>query len=267
MSHPERHLRAIHEESKDESDMNSTKNHIHVIRLGHTEYKWCWDLQQRLLELRAPGTISDTLLLTEHSPVYTIGKTGDENHLLANDAELRERGVAVFNCDRGGDITYHGPGQLVGYPILDLQGYYLDLHRYLRDIEEVIIRTLGRFGVTGTRMADYTGVWVGGNKICAIGIKTSRWITMHGFAFNVATDLSYFDRIIPCGIFEKGVTSLQEILGTMVNQDHVAGIVTEEFGEVFGVDVRETLLPDLLSPNSIHIHKDPSYIQQTISSL
>lgn len=247
--------------------MSPTKNHIQVIRLGHTEYKSCWDLQQSLLELRASGAISDTLLLTEHSPVYTIGKTGDENHLLANDTELRERGVAVFNCDRGGDITYHGPGQIVGYPILDLKGYYLDLHRYLRDIEEVIIRTLRRFGVTGTRMADYTGVWVGNDKICAIGIKTSRWITMHGFAFNVATDLSFFSRIIPCGIFEKGVTSLQEVLGIAVNQDHVAEILTEEFGEVFGVDVRESSLQAILSPNSIHMDKDLYCIEQSISSL
>ncbi len=247
--------------------MNSTKNHIQVVHLGRTEYKWCWDLQQKLLDLRASGAISDTLLFTEHSSVYTIGKAGDENHLLANDAELRERGIAVFNCDRGGDITYHGPGQIVGYPILDLQGYYLDLHRYLRDIEEVIIRTLSRFGVTGTRMHDYTGVWVGDSKICAIGIKTSRWITMHGFAFNVATDLSFFDRIIPCGIFEKGVTSLQEVLGTTVNQNDVASILTKEFGVVFGVDVRETSLQAILSPNGSPTDTATLCIEQAISSL
>lgn len=206
-----------------------------VVNLGLTEYKACWDLQRRVFDLRAEGVIPDTLLLTEHHHVYTIGKSGDENHLLAADKELQSKGIAVFHNDRGGNITYHGPGQLVGYPILDLNGFYLDLHRYLRDLEEVIIRTLGHYGIEGRRVQEYTGVWVGDEKICAIGVKSGRWITMHGFAFNVNTDLSHFSRIIPCGIFEKGITSMQEVLCKPVDLAEMSGILTVKFGEVFGV--------------------------------
>ena len=239
-------------------------NTLNIIQLGRTEYKQCRDLQEKLFGLRAEGAIGDALLLTEHDPVYTIGKTGDENHLLANDLELEKRGVAVHQTDRGGDITYHGPGQIVGYPILDLHGYYLDLHRYLRDLEEVIIRTLASYGVKGTRMPDYTGVWVGNDKICAIGIKTSRWITMHGFAFNVNTDLSFFERIIPCGIFEKGVTSLRDVLGTEITLEEVSVVLVHEFGEVFGVDVRESQLNEVLSIAGSSID---AYAEQSIPSL
>ena len=218
---------------------------IAVVSLGRTDYKWCWDLQQQLFDLRAAGSIPDILLLTEHEPVYTIGRGGDPNHLLANGAELQAKGIDVYSIDRGGDVTWHGPGQLVGYPILDLNHYYLDLHRYLRDIEEVIIRTLGSFGVKGTRIPEYTGVWVGNDKICAIGIKSSRWITMHGFALNVTPDLSFFDRIIPCGIFEKGVTSLQ-VLRVPVEMEEVTKVLMGEFGTVFGTDIRECRLYEIL---------------------
>jgi len=134
---------------------------------------------------------------------------------------LKINGVDVFHIDRGGDITYHGPGQLVGYPILNLENYYCDIHRYLRDLEEVLILTLQDFGIIGTRNNDFTGVWVGENKIAAIGVKVSKWITMHGFAFNVNTDLRYFDRIIPCGIFHKGVTSLEKLLGKKIAMNEV----------------------------------------------
>jgi lipoyl(octanoyl) transferase len=179
--------------------------------------------------------------------VYTIGKTGDENHLLADQAELLSRGVSVYHNDRGGDITYHGPGQLVGYPILDLNNHYLDLHRYLRDLEEVIIGTLREFGISSQRDSGYTGVWVGTEKICAIGVKTSRWVTMHGFALNVNTDLSFFARIIPCGIFEKGVTSMAQILGGAVDGEVVATIVTKEFGRVFGCTPHPELITDMIT--------------------
>ncbi len=213
------------------------RHSIHIIDLGHTEYKACWELQQQLFEQRAKKLIPDTLLLTEHDNVYTIGKSGNDNHLLATNAELAEKGIAIHHNDRGGDITYHGPGQLVGYPILDLSNYYHDLHRYLRDIEEVIIRTLATFGVTGSRVPEYTGVWVGNDKICAIGVKTSRWITMHGFAFNINTDLAYYNRIIPCGIFERGVTSLQQVLGQTVDLKEVSTRLVKCFGQVFGVEI------------------------------
>lgn len=206
--------------------------------LGRTRYRACWDLQRELHGERRAGRISDTLLLTEHDAVYTIGTGGSELHLLASEAELRSRGAEVVRTDRGGDITFHGPGQLVGYPILDLRGHYLDLHRYLRDLEEVIIRVLALYDVRGERMPEYTGVWVGGEKICAIGIRSSGWVTMHGFALNVTTDLSYFGRIIPCGIFERGVTSLAARTGSEVPLEEIAERTAEKFGEVFGSPVQ-----------------------------
>ncbi len=205
--------------------------------LGRTDYNEIWDLQKQLFEFRAENKIPDILLLNEHNHVYTIGKSGNGNHLLASEDELRATGAEVYYNDRGGDITYHGPGQLVGYPILDLNNYYLDTHKYLRDIEEVIILTLKDFQVHGTRSSGMTGVWVGDNKIAAIGVKISRWITMHGFAFNVNSDLSYFDRIIPCGIFHKGVTSLQQVLNREVDMSEVIPSLFKNFGKVFGVKI------------------------------
>lgn len=205
--------------------------------LGRTDYKEIWDLQKQLFGLRAENKIPDILLLNEHNHVYTIGKSGNGNHLLAGEHELRSSGAEVYHTDRGGDITYHGPGQIVGYPILDLNNYYLDTHKYLRDIEEVLILTMKDFQVHGTRSEGMTGIWVGNNKIAAIGVKISRWITMHGFAFNVNTDLSYFDRIIPCGIFHKGVTSLQQVLNRTVDISEVNKSLVKNFEKVFGVKI------------------------------
>ena len=219
---------------------------VHVVDLGKTEYGDCWAIQKKLFDLRKENLIPDTLLLTEHPHTYTIGTSGDESHLLASEEEMVNRGVKLFHNDRGGDITYHGPGQIVGYPILDLNNFYLDLHRYLRDLEEVIIRTLSSFGLVGTRICDYTGVWVGNEKICAIGVKTSKWVTMHGFAFNVLTDLSYFERIIPCGIFEKGITSLHQLLETPPDVKAVKSTLAWMFGEVFDVGVLHEKLVSLL---------------------
>jgi len=205
-----------------------------VVRLGRTAYEACWALQRSMAGERARGEIPDTLLLTEHDHVYTLGTGSDENHLLAGAEELCERGVAIVRNDRGGDITYHGPGQLIGYPIIDLHDHYLDLHRYLRELEDVVILALTGYGLRGERVEGYTGVWVGGEKICAIGIKSSRWITTHGFALNVNTDLSFFDRIIPCGIFEKGVTSMAARLGGEIPMTGVEDAVTASFLSVFG---------------------------------
>jgi lipoyl(octanoyl) transferase len=171
--------------------------------------------------------------------VYTIGKSGNPLHLLAGEEELRRRNVEMVQTDRGGDITYHGPGQLVGYPILDLDGYGLDLHRYLRNLEEVVIRTLAEYGVEGGRVPGYTGVWVGGEKVCAIGIRACHRVTMHGFALNVTTDLRAFDRIIPCGIFERGVTSMEEVLRVRIPWEDVGRRLVGCFGEVFGCAVEE----------------------------
>jgi len=225
-------------------------NRARFALLGRTDYASCWELQRRLVGLRLAGSIPDTLVLTEHDPVYTIGKSGDDNHLLAGDEELSARGIAVYHNDRGGDITYHGPGQLVGYPILDLRGHTPDLHRYLRDLEEVVINVLGTYGVEGRRMPEYTGVWVHGDKICAIGIKTIRWVTMHGFALNVSTDLSFFRRIIPCGIFERGVTSLEAVLGHGVSLDEVSARLVTEFARIFGLAMEVVPVGGLESPDA-----------------
>ena len=222
-------------------------NLVRFADIGRTAYQACWDVQRALVEARRAGTVPDTLLLTEHDHVYTIGTGGSDLHLLAGEEELREKGVSVVRTDRGGDITYHGPGQLVGYPILDLSTRHCDLHRYLRDLEEVIIRTLAGFGVRGGRIDGYTGVWVAGEKICAIGIKSSRWITMHGFALNVNTDLTYFQRIIPCGIFERGVTSLREVLGKEIPLSAVAAPLARAFGEVFECAMESARPEDLLA--------------------
>ncbi len=212
---------------------------ISFIDLGLTSYKSTWDLQKQLFELRTKNEIEDVLLLTEHHHVYTLGKTSDENHLLAKSEELKANNIDVFEIDRGGDVTYHGPGQLVGYPILDLNNYYNDIHRYLRDLEEVIINTLCDLGIRATRDEKFTGVWVGNDKIAAIGVKVSRWVTMHGFALNVNTDLSYFDRIIPCGIFHKGVTSMERLLGVKISMEEVSEKIVHHFGNVFNVCVEE----------------------------
>ena len=211
-------------------------HYIQVLQLGLTDYKSTWDLQQKIFDLRVEGKISDVLLLNDHHHVYTIGKSGNDDHLLANDEELKKSGAEVYRIDRGGDITYHGPGQLVGYPILNLENYYLDVHRYLRNIEEVIIRTLAEYDIHASRDGKFTGVWVDNDKIAAIGVKVSHWVTMHGFALNVNTDLSYFDRIIPCGIFHKGVTSIEKLLGRKVNMNDVSEKIIQQFQEVFSVE-------------------------------
>lgn len=206
---------------------------VAVCPLGRTRYADAWKLQQQVFELRHLGLIGDMLLLNEHEHVYTIGKGGNDDHLLASDEELKSGGVDVFHIDRGGDITYHGPGQLVGYPILDLNTYGTDIHRYLRNLEEVLIRALKDFGIEGNREEGMTGVWVKAEKIAAFGVKVSRWITMHGFALNVNADLSKFGRIIPCGIFHKGVTSMERLLGDAVSMEDVARSVCEAFEQVF----------------------------------
>src|SRR5258708_5149057 len=226
--------------------MRSMVREVTVINLGLSDYKSTWDLQRTIFDLRTSGKISDVLLLNEHRHVYTLGKSGDENHLLAGNGELIARGIEVFNIDRGGDVTYHGPGQLVGYPILDLNNYYLDIRRYLRDLEEVIIRTLAEYGIPADRDERFTGVWVGSEKIAALGVKVSRWITMHGFALNVNTDLAYFDRIIPCGIFHKGVTSMERLLGKTIPLEEIAGKTASHFSNVFGARVTTSVPRELL---------------------
>ena len=230
---------------------------ILVSNLGRTRYAEAWDLQQRVFDLRRHGLIDDVLLLTGHEHVYTLGKGGDANHLLASDAELSKDGTEVFRIDRGGDITYHGPGQIVGYPILDLNNYSPDIHKYLRSLEDVLIDLLDAFGIHGEREAGMTGVWVRGEKIAAIGVRVSKWITMHGFALNVNTDLQKFERIIPCGIFHKGITSMQRTLGREVPIEDVERKLAESFSGVFGCT------PVLVSAESLRQRIESLQIQSS----
>jgi lipoyl(octanoyl) transferase len=208
-------------------------------------YASTWDLQrqiqQRLIDAKRqspPEAVPHVLLLLQHPHVYTLGKSGDADHLLLSDDRLRALGATFHRIDRGGDITYHGPGQLVGYPILDLDRFFTDLGRYLRLLEEAIIRTCAAYGVTGRRVDGRTGVWVGPDakglerKICAMGVRCSRWVTMHGFAFNVNTDLDYFDHIVPCGIADRGVTSLAAEVGRPLDVDEVRQRVTHHLGDL-----------------------------------
>jgi lipoyl(octanoyl) transferase len=222
-------------ESKSGTD-GLLKNTMHVLvsNIGRTRYTEAWELQTKLFNLRLDGLIDDVLLYTEHEHVYTIGKGGDANHLLASEEELKLGGIDLCRVDRGGDITYHGPGQVVGYPVLALDQYCADIHWYLRSLEEVIIVALGTFGIEAGREEGMTGVWVRGEKIAAIGVKVSRWVTMHGFALNVNTDLSKFDRIIPCGIFHKGVTSMQRLLSSTIDLTEVHTRLTDAFAQVIG---------------------------------
>ncbi len=218
---------------------------LNIINLGETAYKECWRLQQEVHARRRAGQCADTLLLTTHRHVYTIGKGGDDDHLLAGAGELLKSGVEVVRTDRGGDITYHGPGQLVAYPIFDLNDHGADVHRYLRDLEEVIIGTLAEHGINAEREPAYTGVWVGGEKIAAIGVKVAGWVTMHGFALNVFSDLGFFGRIIPCGITHAGVTSMEKCLGTLVPMDAVTDSAIRHFERVFSLAGRRASVADL----------------------
>ena len=212
--------------------------------LGTIDYKAAWDLQKNLFNSRYQKEIDDTLLLLEHTHTYTLGKTADSKNLIAEDKFLDQNKISVYDIDRGGDITYHGPGQIVGYPIIDLTKWQEDTHKYLRAIEEVIIKTCAEYNITAGRNQEYTGVWVGDKKIAAIGVKVSRWITMHGFAFNVNTDLSLFDGIIPCGIKEIKVTSIQNELGITIDINEVKSIILKNFTEVFEYSLAAKKEPD-----------------------
>lgn len=201
--------------------------------LGIIDYQKAWNLQHKIFNNRLSNEIEDTLLLLEHPNTYTLGKSSNKANLLFSDLELQQKNIVVYNIDRGGDITYHGPGQIVGYPIINLSLWQKDIHKYLRTLEEVIIQTLLEFGVNGERNKEHTGVWVGNNKICAIGIKVTRWITMHGFALNINTNMDFFNGIIPCGIKNKGVTSLKNELNKQIEIDLVKKSLLQKFYEIF----------------------------------
>jgi lipoyl(octanoyl) transferase len=208
---------------------------VYLIENGLSPYRDAWSLQQKLFDYATGQRNTHFLLLTEHDPVITIGKSGTLKNLLARPEYLKQHQIDLVEIDRGGDITFHGPGQLVGYPVLDLSSFKKDVHWYLRMLEEVIIRTLKTFGLTAGRAEGLTGVWVNDAKICAMGIKVTRWITMHGFALNVNTDLKYFQHIVPCGINDKSVTSISRLVGNKVDLKHVIKELVDRFEQVFQV--------------------------------
>ena len=225
---------------------------IYTKDLVKKDFKETWDLQTTLLDtivqlkkekINSSATIitPNYFLFVEHPHVYTLGKSGNVNNLLLDEKQLKEKNITFYKINRGGDITYHGPGQIVGYPILDLENFFTDIHRYLRLVEETIILTLKEYGITGERSKGETGVWleVGtpfARKICAIGIRASRWVTMHGFALNVNTNLDYFNHIIPCGIYGKAVTSMEAELGEKVDEKTVKTTLLKHFKNLFDVE-------------------------------
>jgi lipoyl(octanoyl) transferase len=237
----------------------NTNKSVLIEDLGLVDYQQTWDYQTKLFnsiiekklalrdlpeeEQHAPAGY---LLLCEHPHVYTLGKSGKRENLLINESQLQDANATYHEINRGGDITYHGPGQLVGYPIFDLDNYFTDIHKYLRFLEEAIIRTLADFGITAGRIDGLTGVWiefenpVKARKICAMGVKASRWVTMHGFALNVQPDLSYFKNIIPCGIDDKAVTSIAKELGTEVSMQKVKTILVSHIVEMFEITVEQS---------------------------
>jgi lipoyl(octanoyl) transferase len=208
---------------------------LEVRRLGLVPYAEGLELQARLVERRKAGEIPDQLLLLEHPAVITLGvKTrNDRSHVLASAETLEARGVGLFESGRGGDVTYHGPGQLVGYPIVDLRPDRCDVHRYVRDLEESLIRAVASFGITAARVDGLTGVWVGNDKLAAIGVRIARWITSHGFALNVSTDLANFGLIVPCGLADRGVTSIAQLAGPAISMAEVEDAVVQAFAGVF----------------------------------
>lgn len=228
---------------------------IKLIDLGLKDYKETWNYQevlfQETIDLKIENRKNNTdyktpnyFIVVEHPHVYTLGKSGDMNNLLLNESQLTQKGATFYKINRGGDITYHGPGQLVGYPILDLDNFFTDIHKYLRFLEEVIILTLDEYGIKAGRSEGETGVWLGegtpfARKICALGVRTSRWVTMHGFALNVNTNLGYFDNIIPCGIKGKSVTSMEAELNVKIPMDEVKTKILKHFSTLFEAEFEE----------------------------
>ena len=222
---------------------------VELQDLGLKDYQEAWDYQntlfQHIIDIKLDNRNNNTnkptpnyFLFTEHPHVYTLGKSGDLNNLLLSEQQLKEKGITFFKSNRGGDITYHGPGQIVGYPILDLDNFFTDIHKFMRNLEEVIILTIADYGLKGERSEGETGVWLDvgtpfARKICALGVRTSRWVTMHGFALNVSADLGYFDHIIPCGIRGKAVTSMEAELNQKMNITEIKKKIKTNFSKVF----------------------------------
>ena len=214
--------------------MNNTlvNTKIDIQDLGKLLYKKTWNYQKELLKKRSNNEINDTLILVEHEPVFTLGKNADENHILQNCPD----NIKTYHIERGGDVTYHGPGPLVGYPILDLRNYKKSFSWYMRSLEQVIIDTLFDYNITANRKKGLTGVWCNNEKIAALGVRVSRWITMHGFSLNIDPNLNHYKSIIPCGIFEHGVTSMSGVLNKTVDYEHVKKTIIKKFLYQFSID-------------------------------
>ena len=214
--------------------MNNTlvNTQIDIQDLGKLLYKKTWNYQKELLKKRSNNEINDTLILVEHEPVFTLGKNADENHILQNCPD----NIKTYHIERGGDVTYHGPGQLVGYPILDLRNYKKSISWYMRSLEQLIIDTLFDYNITANRKKGLTGVWCNNEKIAALGVRVSRWITMHGFSLNIDPNLNHYKNIIPCGIFEHGVTSMSGVLNKTVDYEHVKKTIIKKFLYQFSID-------------------------------
>ena len=226
---------------------------VSIQDIGLIDYQEAWDFQEKLFKDSIDNKIAtrkgallplprNHMLFCQHSHVYTLGKSGDKNHLLLDEDGLKNKDAVFYKINRGGDITYHGPGQLVVYPILDLEQFFTDIHKYMRLLEEAVIRTIAVYGIKGERIDGLTGVWIDGGtkherKICALGVKASRWVTMHGIGFNVNTNLDYFRNIVPCGIEDKAVTSMQKELGSPQDIQEVQSILLQELKDLFGFQV------------------------------
>jgi len=227
---------------------------VTIINLGLVDYKKAWDIQEKYFKQAIDRKIairngenlpppSNYLILCEHPNVYTIGKSGKEENLLLSSEEVKSKEASFYKINRGGDITYHGPGQLVVYPILDLDQFFTDIHKYMRYLEQAVINTLLKFGIQSSRIDGMTGVWIdsalpSARKICAMGVKSSRWVTMHGIGFNINTNLDFFSHIVPCGIDDKAVTSMQKELGIEVDMQEVENVIIEEFKSLFGFQIK-----------------------------
>jgi lipoyl(octanoyl) transferase len=220
---------------------------IQLIQTGISRYRDLWKLQKDLFQRVMDNRRDNFLILTEHYPVITVGQKNDPAHLLVDEAHLAREGIELLHIDRGGDATFHGPGQLVGYPILNLLDFNPDIHWYLRALEEVIIRTLSDLGIPAQRIPDLTGVWIENKKICAIGVKITRWITMHGFALNVTTDLDFFKLIVPCGLSGKGVTSIAEQIGNNMGVNDVSARICVHFAGIFDAEISKIQPASLLN--------------------
>ena len=223
------------------------KKEAWILNLDIVPYEKAFELQKRLVQMRSREVINDILILLEHPPVFTVTRKATLDNILASPDELKGKGISVCKTNRGGDITYHGPGQLVGYPIMNLKDYGKDLHKYIRTIEEMIIRVLMDYGITAHRDKINPGVWVGNEKIAAIGIAVkSSWTTMHGFAFNINPDLNHYALIVPCGISDRGVTSLSKLLGKSISQKEVRQKLIQHYQDVFNLNARE-ITPEVIA--------------------